>query len=216
MTVQDAGRNVGTMSVNHHIHDSIMTPNIPDLIGGADAFGLTSLLSTDAMFASLADDHRNAFGLMHIMDHGPAGMAANWDGYDMLLFMNLTNKAILNPMLGVGMSGFQSELRTGGFNNDPLFGGSGDQVINELGAYEIYATLIAEGTSDWMLSGNGFSRSGTSALTPGFTASMTAAVPEPSTLAVTGLLLVGTCWHLRRRRQLAARSTASDNIDIAC
>jgi hypothetical protein len=60
-----------------------------------------------------------------LMDDGPAGLGAEWQGYDMRLPINLTNAALAGPRLGAGSEGYLSNLLSGGFAREPWFGGVG-------------------------------------------------------------------------------------------
>ncbi len=146
----------GTREINPHFASGDATPNIPGLSGGAEAFGLTGLLSNDAQFSPiLSSAPADSFAALHRLDTGPSGFDFNWDGYDMLLYMNLTGDSITDPKFGFGGSGFEGALKSGGFVNDSLFGGSGDQTLDSLDGFGVYATLIPEDTTDFSLSGLG-------------------------------------------------------------
>ena len=75
---------------------------------------------------------------------GPIGFDHEYAGFDMLLVANLNDQPLYNPQLGIGEE--LVPLQIGGFFNDPVFGlgGTGDQVLSELAAGAVYATLIPE------------------------------------------------------------------------
>ncbi len=77
------------------------------------------------------------------------GGADEYSGLDMLLFVNLTDQPLQDPMLGIDPadldSSFTTYLRKGGYSNDPQFGGPGPEILEALDAHDVWATLIPEG-----------------------------------------------------------------------
>ncbi|MGE0757009.1 MAG: matrixin family metalloprotease, partial [Pirellulaceae bacterium] len=132
----------GSRSPNPFLSGSPASPNIPDLIGGAEAFGLTTLNAADLLGSAAGND---TAAVLARFDTGIAGLNTSFTGYDLVLFADLTGSGIREPKLGVG--GGLVPLRRGGFANDPLFGGSGDQTLSELGSYQVYATLVPENST---------------------------------------------------------------------
>jgi len=67
----------------------------------------------------------------------------------MLLVLNLSDQTLYDPMLGVDPlesdPTFAVGLMQGGFADNPLFGGAGPSLLDSLGAFEVYATLVPEG-----------------------------------------------------------------------
>jgi hypothetical protein len=172
------------------------TPTIPNLVLGAEGFGLTTLTSTDFL-GSLTTLSPDAPAALVLSDTGPG--AYNWlfPGYDWLFFINLTDEALLNPKLGFGLGDFETQLRQGGWSRDVSFGGSGDTALTSLAPYAVYATLVPEGTEWFTASFEEESlRLGTEQQNFGSTAVM--AVPEPSAmgLGLMGAALLG--WRRRR------------------
>ena len=86
---------------------------------------------------------------MIVMDKGPAGLAQNWNGFDMLLLVNRGDTALAGPKLGAGQQGYLVNALVGGFERDPAFGGTGPQTLAELPAYGVYATLVPKGMSQF-------------------------------------------------------------------
>ncbi len=108
---------------------------------------------------------------MRVKDIGTDGFTQDYDGYDMLVFANLSSQPIANPMLGVGgglspavswtastpasssnpifgSGGVLNPLLIGGYANNPEFGGSGPQQLTQLAPGQIYVTLVPQ-TSQW-------------------------------------------------------------------
>lgn len=78
-------------------------PYIADLAGGAETFGLLAGIDASTLdFASLrAAAPAGALVALWRTDVGPTGYADDYRGHDMLLFVNLTDGALLDPTLGV-------------------------------------------------------------------------------------------------------------------
>lgn len=142
-----AGHRLGTRKLNPFISGSATeTPYLPGLTGGAEAFGMAALSSTDpAIAALLTNAPAGAVGALILMDQGPAGLGQNWDGFDLLLLVNLTDKALIGSRLGVGEQGYLADALVGGYARDPHFGGGGPVVLSDLPANGVYATLVPEG-----------------------------------------------------------------------
>ena len=179
----------------------VETPYIPGLPGGAEVFGLTTLSSTDNdLLPFLADCPPDAVAALVLMDEGPASLAQNWDGFDMLLMLNLTDNALSHPKLGVGSEGYLADLMTGGFAVSTLFGGPGPKVLGELPAHGVYATLVPENANHFNMIADGCRFAYGDSLRHGEALYM---VPEPAT--VTMLILGGAgllaCRRRRRRRR---------------
>jgi hypothetical protein len=142
-------------------------------------------------------------------DNDPSGYADAFTGYDMPLFLNLSNHALLNPELGIvpaeAYQQFAQVLLTEGYLNDPAFGGGGPLTLGSLGGGDVYAPLVPIGDSiiNALASGTRPIRGGS--LTDGgalyLTTTMTS-VPEPGSLALLGTgMLCLAFLSLRRARQ---------------
>ncbi len=150
----------GVRSANAFLRNSELTPNIVNLVGGAEAFGLLGdydeatdayepldareVLSADVL-ENLAPD--GAMAALVRVDLGPAGYSGDYVGYDMLLLVNLSGTALENPRLGV--DGVLQPVLQGGWARDPLYGGAGDVALTSLGAYQIYATLVPSSRTEF-------------------------------------------------------------------
>ena len=136
----------GQRGNNVFIKGADSTALIADLLGGADMFGLLAGIDANAtdFDAIRAGAPGNARAALARFDLGPTGYSDDYIGFDMLLFINLLPTGLLNPMIGVDPlgqdAGFLESLRVGGVANDPLFGGSGPQVLASLEAVDAAPT----------------------------------------------------------------------------
>jgi hypothetical protein len=130
------------------------------------------------------------------MDTGAGALAQDWDGFDMLLFVNLTDRPLEAPEVGIGREGYLIPLMQGGFERSALFGGTGYEVVDALPAHGVYAMLVPEGSArfNMMAEGCGCEFSTLLALAPGGAMYL---LPEPATLS---LLALGGLGLLARRR----------------
>jgi len=148
---ETGGQSLGIRRLNPYIAGWVTeTPYIPDLVGGAELYGLSTLSSTDTAISSLlAHAPAGVKSTMVVMEKGPAGLAQNWDGFDMLLLVNRGDTALARPRLGAGLQGYVMTALVGGFQRNPAFGGGGLEELGELPAYGVYATLVGEGMSQF-------------------------------------------------------------------
>ncbi len=146
---------LGMAVTNPFIDASVATPLIAGLEGGAEGFGLLRGISSlspdfDAIRSTAPPD---ATGAVVRMPIGPAGYDDDYLGYDMLVFLSL-GPVLASPGLGVNLDGLEpltsAGLLVGGFANDPAFGGSGPQPLDEIAPYQAYATLIPEATTPFV------------------------------------------------------------------
>jgi hypothetical protein len=122
---------------------SVNTPLIPDLVGGAEAYGLTTL--TSAAFPSVVAGAPTGVSAALFLEHlGPGTYNNDFNGYDVLFIINLTSQTLHQPTFTVGST---SPLLQGGWQHDPLFGGSGGPQAIDLGPNQVYATLVPVGTT---------------------------------------------------------------------
>ncbi len=160
VTAQSSLTFEGPTEINPFIEGAATeTPLIADLAGGAEGYGL---LQDIGDFDSFLDDissqlvgletldnaPSDALAAVVRLDVGPTGYADDYSNHDMLLFINLSDQALDDPELGIvgnPASGFSTDLLTGGFMTDALFGGSGSpQALDALGVGQIWATLIPD------------------------------------------------------------------------
>lgn len=120
---------------------------LPDLIGGADAFGLTpQQWGSGAMQGAAARAPADAIAaIVRTRDIDGAGTV--YDNHDAVYVANLSGSALTSPQIGFlsAASGFNvgpGFLRTRGFANNTAFGGSGPVILTELAAGEVWATSV--------------------------------------------------------------------------
>lgn len=142
----------GTQGLNPFITGgAIATPYIPDLVGGAELYGLFHGLDASAAdFAGLrAVAPTDAIGALMRLDIGPLGYDFDFTGFDMLLMLSMSDQPLYDPMLGIDPlesdPAFTVDLLQGGWAANPLFGGTGPSPLGSLGPFGIYATLVPEG-----------------------------------------------------------------------
>ncbi len=202
------------------------TPYIPNLVGGAEAFGLLNgVQSTDPFFAhAVSSAAPGATALLYRTHLGPAGYNFDFTGYDAVFLLNLTSDPLLDPELGVVENGtdesYLQALLSGGFADDPLFGGDGPTDLGPLGGFDVYEILVPELGTDVNFSVDGLFSSGP--LEDGEVLSLGAngesTVPEPGTLAAfaTGLFGLLGLRRVRARnsqfgRELVGRAPNAAN-----
>jgi len=139
---------------------------------------------------------------MRLMDEGPLGLGQPWDGYDMLLVANLTDETLVAPVVGVGEKGYLLSLMQGGWTRDPLFGGGGYEILQELPAQGVYAMLVPEGTTHFNLMANDCDFTYTETLDY---AQSTYMLPEPATLALLMFGAWGALFGPRKRGLMQTR-----------
>lgn len=148
----DAG---GPVTANPFTTDD--TPRLSGLTGGAEAFGLTALGAESTADTLLNPPASAGFGsvLSAIQADGPgvgvallddtrflSGNTADFDGFDLLLLLNLTDSALEETVFG--LDGAESVLLQGGFATQDVFGGAGATALDSFGLDGVYATLVAE------------------------------------------------------------------------
>ncbi len=196
----------GSGGINPFIKEEEWTPYIPDLEGGAELFGSLQGLTAESQAIQnwLVDSPTDASAALLRLDLGPGTYGDNFAGFDMLLFINLMDSMLKDPMLGIlgdaSDPGFLNPLMSGGYLTDVVFGGSGPHIIGEIAALGIWATLIPESGAYFNFAGGGGTRN-SAYLTNGKAAYLSTPVPEPGPLGLLtlgGLLLL--MMGVRRRR----------------
>lgn len=120
------------------------TPYLPDLAGGAEAFGvLADLDAGDPAFEWIRNAApADARAAVVRMDVGPSG--DDFIGYDLVLFVNLREAFLFNPVLGAGgdelLSDCSRALLRGGWTRET------PEPITGLPPLGVYATLVPEET----------------------------------------------------------------------
>jgi hypothetical protein len=185
----------GPTTGNPFVKGTPQTPYIPNLVGGAEGFGLLSGVdATSAQFAGVrAGAPAHAVGAI-IREHlGPsAGYDIDFAGYDALLFVNLTAGGLADPMLGDDPAGtdtaFMSALLTGG--TEAQWFGSGATTLGLLDGEAIWETLIPTDGDFINARADGTVPIVGDALADGGVAYLIA-VPEPEAVALFGVGLLG-------------------------
>jgi hypothetical protein len=200
---------LGSRAANALLRGGQVTPFIPGLADGAEVYGMLQGIDANSVqFDSLrAAAPGGALAALLRLDVGPSDGAADYAddfvGFDMLLLINLLDRELLAPMLGIDPAGvdasFLSSLLVRGFARNPSFGGSGPEALASLGAFGIYATLVPEGPSIANASAESNLVSGASLSDGGYVFLL----PEPSSgpLAALG---AGLLWLRGRRRRPGA------------
>lgn len=148
----DTSTQLGTLAGNPLVADTPDVPTIAGLLGGAEAFGFTSLNANDIELSpgqSLIDaTPQEAFAGVARFDVGPGMFNDDYIGYDMLLVFEAKGTGVDNPLLGIGEERYLTPLLNGGWSKDPRFGGTGDTAVANMGGFSVYATLIPE-DAEW-------------------------------------------------------------------
>ncbi|MDZ4847699.1 MAG: beta-propeller fold lactonase family protein [Pirellulaceae bacterium] len=165
------GFNLGTgqQRPNLWTSDFIDTPMIAGLAGGADVAGLLekslTALPTDIQLAISSQKTPNALAAIvrvdatqEILSQLVDGISISSDdyvGYDLLLFVNVSNIPLGRPTLGINVefegvvldSTYSRVLATGGATRSLTFGGSEPYTpLTALNPGSVWATLIPNGT----------------------------------------------------------------------
>ncbi len=172
--IDENGNNYGPRTFNPFIHPDLYsysqkrTPYIPNLIDGADVCGLSSLSADDPELAALVSQAPVWAGTaLYMMEDGPAGLGQAWDGFDMLLMVNLTDQTLPQPRIGIGYFDYLTELQLGGWARSSQFGGAGYEVLNALPAKGVYALLVPEWIQQFNIDAQGHDRVSTFDMNPG-------------------------------------------------
>ncbi len=198
----------GPTRANPFISGSPQTPFIAELPGGAEAFGITGIAADSELGLTGGNNNNGPNALIDfpsIVANSPKGASlalldeqfgstpfeAEFPGYTFVLYINLTDQPLDAPQLGVGQSGYLQDLLQEGYQNDPLFGGSGPVTLSQLGPYQVYTTLVPTSSTNFNAA---FSRSGTSY--SGSTASLTEGIPFYIGASVPPASLQGTSFSV--------------------
>jgi hypothetical protein len=141
--------------INPLIQGSVSTPNITQLQGGADVYGLINV-NFDGVPEFLDLQENAPVGATGALIRRNAGFLGDqYFGHDMLMLVNLTDSPIASPVLGICPTGegFQSSLPERGFARNPAFGGSGPVTLTSLPAESVYATLVPKNLTDYEVFG---------------------------------------------------------------
>ncbi len=134
------------------------TPLIAGLQGGSELYGLlggltASSLDYDLSTPGVQQAPSDTLVAIFRLDLGLTGYNTDYAGFDMLLYVNVTDKVLANPNLGIILSGststtFTQGLLTGGFRTDTTFGGTGTpQALTSFNPGAIWATLVPDATN---------------------------------------------------------------------
>lgn len=188
----------GSRSHNPFLFDNwagTLTPNIPGLRGGAEAFGL--LDGIDPATLPLFDGVRNTLSLMrfdNLLGENINSLDYDFQDFDTILLANLNGFNIRNPKLGFGSVdvGDIYNLSEGGWANDVFFGGSGDIFLDQLAAGDVYSLLIPESVSSFYFAADGWaSGQNVGSIRNGESHQITP-IPVPGSLSLlsTGLIVI--------------------------
>ena len=181
---------------------------------------LSQLFSDNDRKAIVDNAPAGALAAVYRMDLGPLGFDADYVGYDMVVFVNLTDQVLAAPRLGAGNSGgadvATAELQVGGVGWDVRFGGSGrNTTLTGLNPHGVWVTLVPNGNitvSASVAAAGGGSYSVTKALNNGDTpAYITAARPTLAAQQMAGVQAVAFSPDGR----LAYAISTSDNALVA-
>lgn len=127
---------------------SAATPYIPTLEGGADLYGLTSLVTVPDVTLTPPPGSLAALIVVQASSEFP-----NFEGFDQVFLVNLTDSPLANPNLGVGLMGFSQALLVRGLaNSTPV-------ALSALEAQRIYTTLVPEHSLNFTFGAAGLTNS---------------------------------------------------------
>lgn len=200
LTGASSTKAAGMMHTNPFSSGGAQTPLIPNIVFGAESYGVTTLGPLDVSVP--ADPNGNTGVTLLRYATGIGSYNTDFTGYDLLLLVNSSQYDALNPKLGYGAAGYSSPLLVGGWENDPAFGGSGATPIALLPAGGVYATLVPEGTTDFTVSFDGLNGSVTNSRTSlAAGESMFTPVPEPTFVGMFGVTAAALGMFGRRRNR---------------
>jgi hypothetical protein len=125
------------------------TPFIPGLPDGAEIYGLLQLsvpITQDV--PQLLAAPAGASAALIRLDRGPTGCDDDFNGYDMVLLVNLDGTPLLNPALRLGRLASPTAIQQRGVSRNPEFGGGGAIPLDVFDVGGVYATLVPDITLD--------------------------------------------------------------------
>jgi hypothetical protein len=136
----------GSRRANPFVQGAPAVPFLPDLPGGAEIYGLTTLTPADfpSVVANAPDFSDVALYRVHV---GPSGYDTDFSGFDLLFYINLSGAPVDLPVLGAGGSATAGLLQ-GGFARDTRFGGGGPAPLAQLAPGAVWVTPIPATVSD--------------------------------------------------------------------
>lgn len=132
----------GWLNANPSLAGLLASPTIPDLVGGADSYGPTSLSAANDFGSVFTKAPKGCPAALVRVAAGPAPYDAALTAYDYLFFVNLSGQILASPQLGVGAFDYFAPLYQGGQDTNPIFQGHGRQPITQMPADAVYATTI--------------------------------------------------------------------------
>ncbi|MGD1944577.1 MAG: PKD domain-containing protein [Leptolyngbyaceae cyanobacterium] len=141
--------NGGVRDANTFLSSGEATPYIAGLAGGAEIYGLLADIDGRSLDYDLSTPGTqaapdDALAAVYRFDVGPGDYNDDYVGYDMLLFINLTDVNLATPQLGVALNDadFNAQnLQTGGI---AAFNGGPRSDLLSLAPGAIWATLIPD------------------------------------------------------------------------
>jgi hypothetical protein len=121
-----------------------VTPNLPDLTGGADAYGVLASTNADSAYFDGVRLFAPVGAIAALVRNRTMPTGEVFDSADALMFVNLTDTFLSGAQLGATVPGdsfVEAPLRVRGFARNPAFGGAGP-VPTSLAPKAVYATLV--------------------------------------------------------------------------
>jgi hypothetical protein len=204
-TFQTPETGPGSRGPNPFLTSQTETPYLPEVLNGAEVYGLTALSSMDFPDI-LSAAPQGTFAALLRMDVGPG--LPDFVGFDALFFINtLWGTDLADPQFGIGEDGtlFSHRLIEQGWARDPFYGGGGPEELGLLASQGVYATLIPEGlTGRFSMCAELDGQLFVAVLDDLQNGEALFLVPEPPTGAV-GVLLVTGVMALRLRKRRGSR-----------
>ncbi len=144
----------GPREDNPFVDGSPSTPFIAGLVGGAEIHGLAPVLPAEV--PSVIENAPNgAIAALARLASGPATLPDSYDGFHMLLVVNLSPGALGSPAVGAGAPGFATPLLTRGIAGNPAFGGAGPTTLTQLALDGVWITLVPAAAQNFTLGAAG-------------------------------------------------------------